>query len=112
MIQYLHLWIFWATLSGMVLVGNPIMATRKVADMMYSKAIGRITEANTMEVTRVVKGPFMVAKMTDHIAKIVTEIRTSIGTRIISMINANLLTNGLYLHLYRLWWLVSSEWQW
>ena len=52
-----------------VLVGNPMMGTSKVVDMTDSKAIGRITEAVTIEV----EGFFIVVVIADYVAKTVAE---------------------------------------
>ena len=42
----------------MLLAGNPMIGTSKVADMMDSKAIGKRTEVIIIEVKQVIKGVF------------------------------------------------------
>ena len=70
--------------------------------MMDSKAIGRTTEANAIEVIKIIEGTLMLAEIADYAAQIVPETRISDKTGMIPMINANLLKNDLYLHPYRL----------
>ena len=53
----------------MVLVGNPMMGISKMADMTYSKAIGRIIKVATMMVKGAIERVFIVAKMADYVAK-------------------------------------------
>ena len=57
---------FW---SKVVLVGNPMMGVSKMADMTYSKAIGRIIKVTTMMVKGAIERVFIVAKMADYVAK-------------------------------------------
>ena len=51
-----------------------------------------------MEVKGVIEGVFIVTKMVDHVNKM----RISIKSKMIPIINMNLLKNDLYLHLHRL----------
>ena len=87
---------FWV-----VLVGNPTMGTSEVVDKMDNKAISRIIKLTTIVVKGVEK-VFIVAEMADQVAKTLAEMKILIETRMIPMINANLLTNNPYLHPYKL----------
>ena len=82
----------------MILVGNPMIGTSKVADMTDSKAIGRIIEVDTMEVTGVIKGAFIVGKMVDQVANMVVKMRLCIKIRMILIKFLNLIGNSLYFH--------------
>ena len=53
----------------MVLVGNPTMGTSKAADITDSKAIGKTTEADTVEVIGTIEGAFIVAEIADYMPK-------------------------------------------
>ena len=92
----------------MILVGNPMMGIRKVVDIMDSRGIGRIMEVATIDVIGVIKRVFIAAEMINYMA----EMRISVETEMLPMINTNLFKNYLYLHPYRLWRLVSRKQQW
>ena len=85
----------------MVFLGNLMMDTSKVADIIDSKAVGIIAELVTMVVKGVITGVFMVAEIADHIAEIVAKMIMSIEIKTIPMPNANLFKNNIYLHLYK-----------
>ena len=95
----------------MFLVGNSKMVTSKVADIIDSKAIGRITEVVIMKTEGAIEGVFMLAKILKRIAKMVGKIKMSVKITMIPMGNGSLLRNNLYLYPYRLQQLVSREQQ-
>ena len=79
--------------------------------MTDSQANGTRIDADTIEVTGVSEGGFIVVEMADHVAEIVAEMRISIEIRMILTRHADFLMNPLYLHPHRLQQLVSGEWQ-
>ena len=74
----------------MVLVGNPIMGTSKVANMMDINTIGKITEVVIMKAEGVIEVGFMEAEITDSIAETVVKMRITIEIKIIKMKKPNL----------------------
>ena len=95
----------------MFLVGNSKMVTSKVADIIDSKAIGRITKVFIMKTEGAIEGVFMLAKILKRISKMVGKIKMSVKIRMIPMGNGSLFRNNLYLYPYRLQQLVSKEQQ-
>ena len=84
-----------------------MISTSKVANIMDSKAIGRIIWADTVEVAGGIDRVVIVKKMVDEVAEMIV----SIETRMILMRNANIFKNNLYFYPYRLQRLVNSKLQ-
>ena len=93
---YLQMHPFCITQLTMVFIGNSMTPTSKVVDIAHSKATARITKVVTMEIQGVIEKVFIVAKIIDHEAEMVAELKMSIETRIILMRSTKLLKSGFY----------------
>ena len=101
---YLQMHPFCVSQFTIVFVGNSMTLISKVVDIAHSKAIVRIIEVVTMEVQGVIEKVFIVAKIIDHEAEMVAEMKMSIETQIILMRNTKLLKSDFYPYFSQALW--------